>query len=458
MNITEIVESRQGENYTLHRQHVNPTLARVLQMIGYDTIYAKGEGCYLYDVHGEQYLDFLGGYGVFHLGRNHPHVRRVIHETLDLCTANMVQMDCPLLSGLLAEALVEHVPWGLDAVFFTNSGTESVEAALKFARAATGRPRTLYLDHAFHGLTLGSLSVNGNENFREGFGELLPGCESIPLNDLDRLEQELAHADVAGFIVEPLQGKGVYVPDDLFLSEAQRLCREHGTIFICDEVQTGLGRTGKWFAGQHWELEPDILLLSKSLSGGLVPVGALLTTRDIYDKVFSRLDRCVVHSSTFKENDLAMAAGLATLEILDRDGLIENSAHMGEKLLRGLEELQKRYDLVKEVRGKGLMIGIEFGEPRSIGLKMGWKMAETAQAGLFAQMVTMSLMRKHRVLTQVSGHQVNIIKLLPPLIVTEAEIDYFITALDDALAEAHRFPGGLWEMGTSLVREAVRGG
>jgi acetylornithine/succinyldiaminopimelate/putrescine aminotransferase len=307
----------------LHKRYINPLFARVLEIIGYDKVYTKGEGAYLYDQAGNKYLDFLGGYGVYHLGRSHPALKRALHELLELDRPNLVQMDCPLLAGLLAERLVERTRAsfpGLDAVFFTNSGAEAVEGALKFARAATGRERFIYLDHAFHGLTLGALSVNGSEHFRSGFGRLLP-ASAIAMNDLEALERELAQGDVAAFIAEPIQGKGVYVPDERFLPEAQRLCREHKALFILDEVQTGLGRTGRFFCGEHWALEPDIVTISKALSGGYIPVGAVLTRREIHKRVFSGLERSVVHSNTFGMNELAMGAGLATLEVLEKEGL-----------------------------------------------------------------------------------------------------------------------------------------
>ncbi len=457
MKVTALIGQRVGENYDLHKKYVNPTYARVLHIIGYDKVYTKGDGAYLYGKDGEKHLDFLSGYGVFQLGRNHPQVKQTLHELLDLDRPNLIQMDCPLLAGLLAERLVEQAKEsypGLDAVFFTNSGAESVEASLKFARAATGRDRFVYLDHAFHGLTLGALSINGSEHFRAGFGTLLPAT-AVPINDLQALEQELAKGDVAAFIAEPIQGKGVYVPDERFLPEAQRLCRKHGVVFIVDEVQAGLGRTGKFFCGEHWSLEPDIIPISKALSGGYIPVGAVLLRRDLHKKTFSSLERCVVHSNTFGMNELAMGAALATLDVLDKENLIDNAARQGEAFLAGLRGLQEKYEMVKDVRGKGLMVGIEFGPPKSLKLRAGWTALEKAQEGLFAQMVVMSLMRDHRLLTQVSAHRVNIIKFLPPLIIGDQDVSYALDALDQVLTEAHRFPGGLWKMGTDLVKGAL---
>ncbi len=457
MDIARLIAERNGDNYDLHKEYVNPGFARVLKIIGYDETYTKGEGPYLYDQEGNKYLDFLGGYGVYNLGRNHPKIKQVLHDLLDLDRPNMIQMDCPLLAGMLAERLTQMGKKsysGLDAVFFTNSGAESVEGSLKFARAATGRNRFVYLDHAFHGLTMGALSVNGSEHFTSGFGSLLPATP-VPMNDLDALERELKEGDVAAFIAEPIQGKGVYIPDDRFLPGAQRLCHEYETLFIVDEVQAGLGRTGRFFCGERWEISPDIVPISKALSGGYVPVGAILTRREIHSKVFSGLERAVVHSNTFGMNELAMGAGLAMLEVLEEEGLIENAARMGERFLTGLEQFKGHYEMVKDVRGKGLMVAIEFGPPKSLKLKGGWTALEKVQEGLFAQMVVMGLMHDHRLLTQVSGHRVNIVKFLPPLIIGEEEVDYALDALDKVLADAHRFPGGLWRMGKDLVKGAL---
>lgn len=456
LDIKQLIQTRLGENYELHEKYVNPALVRVLRTIGFDKIYARAEGCHLYDREGNQYLDFLGGYSVFNIGRNHPAVKKVLADLLELDMPNMVQMDCSLLSGLLAEKLVSLSPPHLNAVFLSNSGTESIEGAIKFARAATGRSRIVHCDHSFHGLSCGSLSLNGNPEFREGFGELLPGTAAVPLGDLGALERELGKRDVAAFVIEPIQGKGVHLPKDDFWPKAQEVCRRHGTLFVCDEVQTGLGRTGKWFAFQHWNLEPDIVTIAKSLSGGLVPVGAILTRRSIYEKTFSRMDRCVVHSTTFGRNNLAMAAGLAALAVLEEENLIENSARMGELMMQKLNALKEKHELIKEVRGKGLMIAVEFGSPSSLKLKMAWNMIHAVNKGLFAQMIVMPLMSKHRVLSQVAGHNMDVIKVLPPLTITEKEVDQFVTALDDVVTDCYRLPGPMWELGQNLLQAAMR--
>ncbi|MCX7826602.1 MAG: aspartate aminotransferase family protein, partial [Verrucomicrobiae bacterium] len=368
---------------------------------------------------------------------------------------NMVQLDCSFLSGLMAEQLVKRCPPHLNAVFLCNSGTEAVEGALKFAKGATGRPRIVYLNHAFHGLTLGALSVNGAESFREGFEPLLPGCEKIEMNDIEALERHLSQRDVAAFIFECVQGKMLTVPHDGFLQAAQALCRKYGTLFISDEVQTGLGRTGKMFAFQHWNLEPDIITLAKTLSGGYVPCGAIVARREVYQGVFSRMDRCIVHSTTFGRNNLAMACGLAALQVLEEENLIERGRQLSEFLFAELNKLKQKHSLIKEVRGKGLMIGIEFQEPSGLKAKLAWKAIHAADKSMFPQIIVSAMMKKHRILTQVAAHHHDLIKILPPLVSTEEDARYFINALDDVLSECDRAVGPMVEFGMGLARAAL---
>src|SRR6201995_1231153 len=458
-DLKEIIAGRLGENYQLHERHLNRTLVAAQRVIGFDKVYARAEGAYLYDMDDRPYLDFLSGYSVFNIGRNHPVVKQAIRDVLDLDLPNMVQMDCSLLSGLLAEAITKRTPPHLDAVFFCNSGTEAMEGALKFARAATGRKRVLSLESAFHGLSFGSLSLMGCESFTEGFGPLMDQWDTrIALDDLASLEKELSKRDVAAFVIETVQGKGCKTPQGDFFVRAQELCRKFGTLLISDEVQTGLGRTGKMFGFQHWNLEPDIITLAKTLSGGYVPCGAIVTRRDIYQKTFSRMDRCVVHSTTFGRNNLAMACGLASLEVIDNENLIERSAKMGALLMEKVEALKTKHSFIKEVRGKGLMIGIEFHEPTEFKLKMAWKLLHKIAKVLFAQMIVTQMLSKHRILTQVAGHAMDVIKILPPLIIGEKEIDLFVNGLDDVLTECRKFPGPMWEIGNNLVKAALSSG
>jgi ornithine--oxo-acid transaminase len=434
--IRELLETRAGEDYELYARGINPQFVRVLKTIGFDRVWARAEGQYLYDEDDRRYLDLLGGFGMFNVGRNNPRVRDALVEVLELATPGSVQLGVSLLPGLLAEELLKRTPERLACVLFTSSGTEAVEAALKLGRAATERTRVVSCEHGFHGLTLGALSANGDPHFVDRFGPLLPGFSQVPFGDLVALERELRSEDVALFLVEPVQGKGVNLPPDGYLAGAQELCRRYETLFAVDEVQTGFGRTGRLFAFEHWGLEPDLVTVAKSLSGGYVPVGALLMAQRVYDGVFDSLEHSVSHGSTFAPNDLAMAAGLATLRELDNEQLVLRAATLGDRLLERTREVAAEHDVVQDVRGVGLMWAMEFGEPDAGSI--AWRVMERMQSGLFAQLVVVPLFTQHRVLSQVAGHDLPVLKGLPPLVLSEQDVDDFATALDDVIGKAGR--------------------
>src|SRR5271165_3314288 len=331
VDIKALFAESEAGRYGLHTEYMNEQMVRVLKTIGFNVGFVRGKGQYLWDREGAKYLDLLSGWGVFAIGRNHPKVHDALRQVLDSDLPNLVQMDVSALAGVLAERLLARVPH-LEKAFFANSGTECVEAAIKFVRAATGRSSIAYCGHAFHGLSYGALSLNGDAIFRKGFEGFLPDCVEVPFNDLEALEDALKSRKIAGFFVEPIQGKGVNLPDDGYLKGVQELCQKYGTLFVADEIQTGMGRTGKFLAVEHWGAEPDVVLLAKALSGGHIPVGAVLTRKWIFDKLFDRMDRAVVHGSTFAKNDMAMAAGLATLAVLEEEHLIENAAQQGARL------------------------------------------------------------------------------------------------------------------------------
>ena len=454
-DIGDLFAANEADRYEMHNRHLNTQMVRLLKTIGYDVGFCRGEGPYLYDRQGARYLDLLSGFGVFAIGRNHPALRAALKSVLDADLPNLVQLDVSVLAGLLAERLLAFTPY-LQRVFFANSGAEAVEAAIKFARCATQRPGIVYCDHAFHGLSYGALSITGDDIFRKGFEPLLPGCVSVPFNDLSALEETLRSRNIAAFIVEPIQGKGVNLPEDGYLKEAAALCRRYGTLFVADEIQTGLGRTGRFFAIEHWDVEPDIVLIAKALSGGHVPVGAVLMHSDTYAKVFDRMDRAVVHGSTFGKNDLAMAAGIATLEVIAAENLVQNADRMGARLRAAFAAMIPRYEMFHEVRGKGLMMGVEFGPPQSLKLKASWHLLETANKGLFCQLITIPLFKQHKILAQVAGHASHTIKLLPSLVITEADCEWMETAFEAALADSHRVPGAVWSLGKTLLEHARR--
>ncbi|HZT91131.1 MAG TPA: aspartate aminotransferase family protein [Gaiellaceae bacterium] len=435
-DLERLLDERAGSGAELYARHSNPRFVQMLEVIGFDRKWARAQGAYLYDANGTRFLDWLGGFGMFNVGRNNPTVVAALKQVLDAQTPSLPQLGLSDLPGLLAEELVRIAPASTDRVLFVNSGTEAVEAAVKLGRAATRRPRVLALENAFHGLTLASLALNGTPAERARFEPLLPHVTHVPRNDLDALERELAHEDVALFVVEPVQGKGVCFHDGDYLWHAQELCRRYGTLFCVDEVQTGFGRTGRMFACEHWRLEPDLLTVAKSLSGGFVPVGALLLRRSVHEAVFDSLEHATSHGSTFAPGDLAMAAGLATIHELETRGLVARAAELGELLLDRTRPLAERYDVVREVRGLGLMWAVEFDEPR--GGSRVWRLVERRQPGLFAQFVIGPLFRRHHVLSQVAGHDLNVLKGLPPLVIGPDDVDWFAEALEDSVRRARR--------------------
>jgi ornithine--oxo-acid transaminase len=436
--LSELVEERGAEALDLHAQTINPQFVKLLRTIGFDRRWARAEGAYLWDADGNRYLDMLGGFGMFNVGRNNPRVREALVEELALERPGSVQLGVDSLPALLAEELLRRAPASVERVLFTSSGAESVEAAIKLGRAATRRPRVLSAEHGFHGLTLGALSANASPEFTARFEPLLPGFARVPWNDLEALERELSREDVALFLVEPVQGKGVRLPPAGYLEGAQELCRRYGTLFCVDEVQTGFGRTGKLFAFEHWGLEPDLVPVSKALSGGYVPVGGLLMSKWVHEQVFDSMENAFSHGSTFAPNELAMAAGLATLRELDEQGLVERSARLGERLLTLTAPLVDRFDVVRDVRGLGLMWAIEFGEPASG--RRTYRLVERLQHGLFAQLVVVPLFSEHKILSQVAGHGIPVIKGLPPLTIADDDLVWIAEALEATIAKAQRLP------------------
>ena len=450
-SIGRLIEDGAGHELELHGRTVNPQFLRMLRTIGFDRHWARGEGAYLYDTDGNRFLDMLGGFGLYNVGRSNRCVAAALHEALDLDLPGRVALGITQPAGALAEALLERAPSRLGRVLFTSSGTESVEAAIKIGRAATRRSRVVSVEDGFHGLTLGALSANGGEAFASRFQPLLPGFSRVPFNDLEALENELRSEDVALFVTEPIVGHGVRLPEPGYLEGAQDLCRRYGTLFCVDEVATGFGRTGRMFACDHWGLEPDVMTVSKALSGGYVPIGATLFAPSVFDAVFDSMEHALSHGSTFAPNDLGVVAGLATLHELESEGLVERSARTGELLLERTRPLVERYPVVRDVRGLGLFWAIEFGEP---GRSTTWRMLERLQPGIFSQLVVVPLFSDHRVLIQVAGHAMNVVRALPPLVLSEEDVDWFAEALDAVVARAQRMPSAM----TRFALQAARAG
>jgi ornithine--oxo-acid transaminase len=374
---------------------------------------------------GRVILDFLSGYSIYNAGHNHPRIIEALRKEMESEGPSMLQSHVATSAGVLAEALCLRAGGRLNKVFFTNSGSEGVETAIKFARATTGRGGLLTVKNGFHGMTCGALSLTDNHFWSEGFGPLLPGVTFVDLDDIQTLERELSTHKYSAFILEPIQGEGgIVLASATYLQRAQALCRKHGTLFVLDEVQTGLYRTGEFLAAHHYGLDPDVVILAKALSGGLIPVGAVLMTDEVHDSVYSSPMRAFVHTSTYGENSLAMRAGLATIQVLEEEKLGERAHWLGESFRNRLRETLSRFEMVSEVRGLGFFNGIVFNQRR-------------VYPGIFGQMIVMSLFREHGILTQVCGNNVNVLRATPPLNSSEKSLDRFVVAMEHVMEAAH---------------------
>lgn len=453
---TAIQFTDQTDRSERYAQHVNREWVRLLDVLQMNVRYERCVGAELFTSDGRCIVDFLSGYCVHNVGHNHPDVVNALRKELEQCGPSMVQTHVADLAGELADKLCARAGGKLSKAFFASSGSEGVEAAIKFARAHTRRSGILGADHAFHGLTCGALSLMSDGFWREGFGPLLPDTETVPFGSLDALERQLKRRKFAAFIVEPVQSEaGVRVPDAEYLRGAELLCRRYGTLFVLDEVQTGMYRTGSFLAAHHFGVEPDMVILAKALSGGLVPVGAVLMSEEICDSVYSSLPRAFVHTSTFGENSLAMRAGLATLEILERENLGPRSIDAGEYLQARLREALRSYEMVKEVRGLGLLMGIEFQAPRQLRLRIPYEAFCAVHAGMFGQIVVMRLFRDFGFLTQVCGNNFMVLKVAPPLSVSNVQMDAFVSAISEVVELANS-PGPFWSEALGLARRAFR--
>jgi ornithine--oxo-acid transaminase len=428
---------------------------RLLDLLQMNAAYERCSGCELVTVDGRRILDFLSGYCVHNTGHNHPAIAAALRDELARSGPAMLQSHVSDLAAQLARRLTESAGSLLRRAFFCSSGSEGVEAAIKFARAHTGRAALLSAEHAFHGLTCGALSLMSDGFWRDGFGPLLPGAQFVPFGDLEALERQLAARRFAAFIVEPIQAEGgIRVPHPGYLAGAQALCRRYGTLLVLDEVQTGLYRTGEFLAAQLFGVEPDMVVLAKALSGGLVPVGALLMRETVSDSMYSSLGRAIVHASTFGENALAMRAGLATLDVLEHERLGERAARLGAELRRRLSDALAPYEMVKEVRGEGLLCGIEFAPPRQLRLRAAFEAFHRIHPAMFGQVLIMRLFRDKGILTQICGNHFLTLKLAPPLVASEDHLEECVAGVRDVVDVAHN-SASFWSEAFGLARRAV---
>jgi ornithine--oxo-acid transaminase len=450
--VTSTVDSAVG---ALYSEHVNPQWVRLLDLLEMNVRYERCLGSELFTADGRRILDFLSGYCVHNVGHNHPAVIAAVREELESCGPAMIQTHVAERAGELGEKLCQRAGGRLTKAFFASSGSEGVEAAIKFSRAHTKRTGLLYAQGAFHGLTCGALSLMGDSFWREGFGPLLPETEAIPFDDIDALEKQLASKRFAAFIVEPIQSEaGIRVPSAEYFRAAQSLCRRYGTLLVLDEVQTGMYRTGPFLAAEHFGVDPDMVVLAKAMSGGLVPVSAVLMTEAIYDSVYGSLRRAIIHTSTFSENSLAMRAALATLEVLESEKLGQRASAAGELLWKRLSEALHGYEMVKGVRGEGLLLGIEFTAPKSLRLRVPFEAFLRIHPAMFGQIVVMRLFRDSGILTQICGNNFMVLKVAPPLVVSDAQIDEFVSAVADVVELAHS-SSAFWSEALGLARRAI---
>jgi ornithine--oxo-acid transaminase len=440
------------QNYA---EHVNPQWVRLLDLLRMNAQYKHCEGVKLTTVDDRVILDFLSGYCVHNVGHNHPQIIEALQEELRRCGPAMLQSHVPDLAGELAKQLCERAGGGLRKAFFACSGSEGVESAIKFSRAVTGRTGLLFAKGAFHGLTCGALSLMDDDFWRGKFGPMLPGTDAVPFNDLAALREQLATRQWAAFFVEPIQSEGgIRLPDLDYLKEAQGLCARYGSLLVLDEVQTGMYRTGRFLAAHHYGVEPDMVILAKALSGGLVPCSAVLMTDRVYGAVYDSLKRAIVHTSTFSENSMSMRAGFATLSVLENENLGERAHVMGEVLRERLREQFAGYEMVREVRGMGMMSGIEFQAPKQIRLRIPFEAFMQIHRSMFGQVVVMRLYRDHGILTQICGNNFMVLKAAPPLVVTEEQVDTFVSAVG-AVVELMHTSASFWAEALGLARRAI---
>ncbi|MDD4335160.1 MAG: aspartate aminotransferase family protein [Desulfotomaculaceae bacterium] len=438
-----------------HKTYLNAGLATMLGLLDFDKQFVRAEGVYVWDSKGDRYLDFLGAYGALNTGHNHPRILAALDRVKEM--PNLLQASLGTVVAALAKNLALITPGNLQRSFICNSGAEAVEGALKLARAASGRQKLIYCEGSFHGKTLGALAVTGRGKYQKDFQPLVPGCTAVPYGELDALADELKKEETAAFILEPVQGEGgIIIPPPGYLAEVRQICSKYGTLLIVDEIQTGLGRTGKLFACEHDGVTPDIMCLAKSLGGGIMPVGAYITTDEIWKKAYGGMEKALLHTSTFGGNTWAAAAAIAALEIILEENLPEKARETGEYLLGGLARLKEKYPLIKDVRGLGLMAGIEFNQPGGMASKISFGLATKLSEEYLGSLVAGELVNKHRIITAYTLNNPNVIRLEPPLSVSKDQIDVVLQALENIFATHKGFFSAAKSGAKSIIKSLLK--
>lgn len=432
-------DSGQGEqdpiNHHCFPECVNPVLGRLLSQFKMDKVYVRGEGCYLYDRDGVRYLDFLAQYGALPFGFNHPKIWRAVEAVRDRLEPSFVQPSYLAAAGELARRLIEVAPAGMQYVTFANSGAEAIEAAIKLCKSSTGREGILSASNGFHGKTLGALSATDNKKYQAKFGAPVAGYAYVPYGDIEALEKALTGGYYAAFLVEPIQGEGGIVEAPAgYLAQASAICRATGTLMVMDEIQTGLGRTGNMFASELEGVRPDVITLAKALGGGLIPIGACLCRKEVYNDDFA-----LKHTSTFAGNALGCRVALAAIDLLEENdrALIRQVAENGARLKQRLYDLQAKYPhIIKTVRGRGYMLGIQFGinrhnYPHSFLGCLG-------ETEVLTALVVSYMLNFERVRLGYTLNQDGVLRIEPPLIATWGDCTFFLEAFENTITKLDR--------------------
>jgi ornithine--oxo-acid transaminase len=455
IDMKALIEQHITSSDHLAKKHIHPRLVKMMAMGGMSIAFTKAQGPHLYDQEGTKYLDLLAGGGVHFIGRNHPVVNKALMDVLSMDIPNLCVVNSSVLGGLLAEKLTTLAGGNIGKVQFANSGTEATEVCIRFARFATRRRRFLYLEGAFHGRSYGAISLCGFKQMKEGMDPMMPTVTPIRMGDIEALRRELAREDVAGLFYEAVQGMTCEVADPAWLREAESLCRKHGTLLIADEVQTGLGRLGSWFAAPEMGIRPDMMTISKTLSGGHMPVSCVLVSEDVYANIFAKFKSGPIYFSTFAENNLAMAAGLATIDVLETIDAPRRARELSAQLRNGLMDIQSRYDCIDRIAGKGLMIACYFKDSQKKRLRAQQAIMGAADAGSFAASVNVEMMKSQRVIVQIPGPELNAIKILPPVTLEDADVNWFLNGFEDVMASFYGRNGPVLSLGRAVAKDAM---